>query len=170
MQRRTFLSILTGAAGALAAVIAGAPLLGQILSPLRRTVKTGADTWLGLGTLESYPVGQPTRVAVPVTVVDGWTTTTEQRAAWVVRSNETDVVVFTGACPHLGCSVKWREPTGQFECPCHDSGFSVDGTRKQGPARRGLDSLPCRVEGGSVEILWEDYAANVAEKHCLGGA
>ena len=170
MERRTFLSILTGAAGAVTAAIVGVPLLGQILSPLRRTARAAPDTWLGLGSVEAFPVGRPTRVSVPVTVVDGWTTTTEQRAAWVIRKDGGDVTVFTGACPHLGCSVKWREPTARFECPCHDSGFDADGARKAGPARRGLDTLPSRVEGGALEIQWEDYAANVADKRRLGGA
>jgi menaquinol-cytochrome c reductase iron-sulfur subunit len=170
MERRTVLSLLTGAAGALAAAIVAIPLVGPLLNPLRRAVRSSPNPWLALGALESFPIGQPTRVSVPVTITDGWTTTTEERAAWVLRQEPSGAVVFTGACPHLGCSVKWRGAASQFECPCHDSGFAADGARKAGPARRGLDALPSRVEGGRLEIQWEDYAANVAEKRALGGS
>jgi cytochrome b6-f complex iron-sulfur subunit len=56
-------------------------------------------------------------------------------------------------CPHLGCQVpplcdasKW------FECLCHGSKYSVLGEKRDGPASRGMDRFPIRLEDG-VYIL-----------------
>ena len=168
MQRRTFLSLLAGAVGAAAAAVAGIPVVGHVLAPLKRAGAGGEKPWLPLGPLTSFQRDAPTRVAVPVSVTDGWATTTEQRAAFVVRTGDAEAVVLSATCPHLGCGVKWKAEGGEFACPCHASGFALDGERKHGPARRGLDPLPVRVVGGDVEIQWVDYAANVAERRPIG--
>lgn len=55
-------------------------------------------------------------------------------------------------CPHLGCRVPFCERSGRFECPCHGSVFNRKGEYLEGPAPRGMDSFPVRVEDGVVLV------------------
>ena len=45
----------------------------------------------------------------------------------------------SAVCSHLGCTAKWNEGTGSFDCPCHGSVFDADGDVKSPPAPRALD-------------------------------
>lgn len=37
-------------------------------------------------------------------------------------------------CPHMGCALKWNSREHSWDCPCHGSRFSGNGTRLDGPA------------------------------------
>lgn len=52
-------------------------------------------------------------------------------------------------CTHLGCTVRWNEAETSWDCPCHGSRYSYDGTVLQGPAVRDLRriDLPLESEG-----------------------
>jgi nitrite reductase/ring-hydroxylating ferredoxin subunit len=49
----------------------------------------------------------------------------------------------SAVCPHMGCLVVWNQVERTWDCPCHGSRFSSDGTVMRGPAERDLD--PVRV-------------------------
>lgn len=59
----------------------------------------------------------------------------------VYRDNDNVLHTFSAVCPHLGCVVKWNADEKSFDCPCHGSRFSCDGTLVNGPARRDLTRL-----------------------------
>ncbi len=42
-------------------------------------------------------------------------------------------------CTHLGCITTWRPTERMFKCPCHGSGFRIDGVNVEGPAPRPLE-------------------------------
>ena len=44
-------------------------------------------------------------------------------------------------CPHMGCQLSWNAAERSWDCPCHGSRFSYDGTRLDPPAKR---DLPCK--------------------------
>jgi Rieske Fe-S protein len=50
--------------------------------------------------------------------------------------------------------VSWEQTRNRFSCPCHDSFFAPDGSRLSGPARRGLDALPTRVQNGKLQVQY----------------
>jgi glycine/D-amino acid oxidase-like deaminating enzyme/nitrite reductase/ring-hydroxylating ferredoxin subunit len=54
--------------------------------------------------------------------------------------------VLSARCPHLGCIVGWNEADRTWECPCHGSRFTAEGTLAQGPATADLErrDLPDR--------------------------
>ena len=44
----------------------------------------------------------------------------------------------TRRCPHLGCALKWNAAEHTWDCPCHGSRFTRDGTLIDNPATKDL--------------------------------
>lgn len=59
---------------------------------------------------------------------------------WIVRNEEGIYAIFA-KCTHLGCTPNWLATDGKFKCPCHGSGFTIDGINFEGPAPRALERL-----------------------------
>jgi cytochrome b6-f complex iron-sulfur subunit len=72
-------------------------------------------------------------------------------------------------CPHLGCTVPWKEndpvmggppssgdtsfaDKGRFNCPCHGSLYNRYGQIVQGPAPRPMDRFGVRIDGNKVLV------------------
>jgi cytochrome b6-f complex iron-sulfur subunit len=69
-----------------------------------------------------------------------------------VTSANGGLVALFQKCPHLGCRVPFCESSGRFECPCHGSIYNIRGEYIGGPAPRGMDRFPIRIQGGSVMV------------------
>jgi cytochrome b6-f complex iron-sulfur subunit len=57
---------------------------------------------------------------------------------WVVRRPDRLFVIY-GKCTHLGCTPNWIESENKFKCPCHGSGYDMEGRNFEGPAPRPMD-------------------------------
>ena len=57
------------------------------------------------------------------------------------RDKDGTLHVRSAVCPHLGCIVAWNEAEGTWDCPCHGSRFSGDGTVIGGPAESDLKKI-----------------------------
>ncbi len=44
-------------------------------------------------------------------------------------------------CTHMGCELSWNEAEKTWDCPCHGSRFSYDGTVLEGPAVKDLNEI-----------------------------
>jgi menaquinol-cytochrome c reductase iron-sulfur subunit len=133
------------------------PALGYLLVP--RDSGQGEDSWTDAGSLDSLPLGRPVELSLHRERRDGWKKTLEKTTAWVLR-REQGVVAYGPQCTHLGCGYRWTEDE-EFVCPCHDTGFTIDGEVSRGPAPRPLDRYDVRIEGGRIwlgEIREADQA------------
>lgn len=52
---------------------------------------------------------------------------------WVVNDGER-IFAVSVVCTHLGCTPLWMENDRKFKCPCHGSGFTMQGINFEGPA------------------------------------
>jgi cytochrome b6-f complex iron-sulfur subunit len=62
-------------------------------------------------------------------------------------------------CPHLGCTVPWRESftwedtQGWYRCPCHGSTYTKSGIRVFGPAARSMDTMAIEIDdAGNITV------------------
>lgn len=85
---------------------------------------------------------------MPVGTVDG---RHKKDGVWLVRLPDRLVAVST-ACTHLGCILNWLPSERKFKCPCHGSGFALDGANTEGPAPRPMDRFGISVEDGLVVV------------------
>ncbi len=71
---------------------------------------------------------------------------------WIVHLSSGKLVAVSTICTHLGCIPNWLSNDSKFKCPCHGSGFTVDGINFEGPAPRPLERLKIYREGEFVMI------------------
>jgi hypothetical protein len=104
VPRRGFLSILAAAGGAALAAVGGLPLLGSLLSPLRRGAGEGPG-FVPVARLSGLPEGRPVRVAVVAERRDVWwrEPAVALGAAWLVRRGR-EVRAFSASCPRRASS------------------------------------------------------------------
>lgn len=68
-------------------------------------------------------------------------------AAW--RSPQGELFAVSPVCTHLGCKVHWNSAQTSWDCPCHGSRFSPDGTVLEGPALAPLARRHLRLAQGA---------------------
>jgi len=55
------------------------------------------------------------------------------------RDKNNQLHLVDAKCTHMGCIVKWNNDEKSWDCPCHGSRFSYNGTVLNGPANEPLD-------------------------------
>lgn len=63
------------------------------------------------------------------------------KKAGAYRDMEGNLFIVDTTCKHLGCEVHWNSAEKTWDCPCHASRYSFDGTVIEGPALKPLDRL-----------------------------
>jgi cytochrome b6-f complex iron-sulfur subunit len=80
----------------------------------------------------------------------------EEFGVWLVHGEyrgQSQIYALRTVCTHLGCITIWQESEGKFKCPCHGSGFYVDGINFEGPAPRPLERYAIGIaDDGQLEI------------------
>jgi cytochrome b6-f complex iron-sulfur subunit len=92
------------------------------------------------------------KVTLPESLAAGQAFVPPGRSVAVYR-DEAGVYAISLVCTHLGCIVK--SAADGFECPCHGSRFTADGSVAKGPAPRALPWRQVSVSGGAY-IVDED--------------
>jgi ubiquinol-cytochrome c reductase iron-sulfur subunit len=159
-NRRDFLFLATGAAGAVLGVTAVVPLVSQ-LAPDAQTIAAGAPIEFDLGPVaEGQAVKlfwrgklifvrnrtkkeiEDARNVAVASLPDS-----EADQARVKAGKEQWLIVF-GSCTHLGCIPGGSAPGevrgdfGGWYCPCHGSHYDTSGRIRKGPAPKNLPVPP----------------------------
>ncbi len=154
--RKAVIWALSGAAGIVTAV----PALRFIINaqPLSGLV------WSKVGDVGPLPVDSPVSMNFEMRSTEAYMHQMVLHDVWVVRRSAGGFAVFSPICPHLGCHYKWDPEMAHFECPCHGSVFTIDGRVIAGPAPRPLDTLPYRIENGTLYVKWERFQVGIPKK------
>ena len=73
---------------------------------------------------------------------------------WVVREAN-KLYVGLLVCTHLGCTPDWKEAENKFKCPCHGSGYYMNGVNFEGPTPRPLERFRVYVDPADG-FVWVD--------------
>jgi menaquinol-cytochrome c reductase iron-sulfur subunit len=149
INRREFIKLTTAAVGTLIGAAIGLPAITYLIDPALKMTK--ADAWIPLGKLETFETGKPSLVSFTRSKVNGWEKTVNSYGVFVIKQSDTNFLVLSNKCTHLGCSVNWKDDRQEFICPCHDAQFGQDGSVRGGPPPRPLESFSgdrLKVEDG----------------------
>ena len=152
MSRRALLAKIGLFFNGVIGVALGVPIIGYLLSPVIREKKAGYDSWLSLGELTKFPVGETRLATYRNPVVTSWDGQTGDIACWVRNIDGQSFQVFAINCAHLGCPVRWFAQSSLFLCPCHGGAYYQDGSRASGPPERGLFQYQYKIEDGKLCI------------------
>jgi menaquinol-cytochrome c reductase iron-sulfur subunit len=164
--RRAFFARIAETAAACVAVLFAIPFVRYLFYPV--SVIGASNGWTNIGS-DTYFTSLTAPVARWITVSqnDGWLQSQSKKAIYITKDAQGQVEALSAVCPHLGCTVQWRQRRRQFICPCHGSIFAPDGARIAGPAPRGMDSLPIQVQNGNLLVKYEDFQQLLPTKEVL---
>lgn len=149
ISRRQLLNFLSGAVVATTASGALYPA-AKFFVPSKEGNKDGsiiAKDILGHPIPASQLLEEPTGTRVLVAGLAG-----EPTYLTVVEDRKLDKIGIIDSCTHLGCTFPWNPNDNQFQCPCHGSLYSADGSVVRGPAPLPLKLVQVRVEENLVWI------------------
>lgn len=138
--RRRFLLWAAGASLGASAVFIGATVIHAMVPPTRSVGGRKNAGRLVVARLSDLQVNKPRL------------TEYGQDPIFVVKTSATQAVVFGAACPHVGCDLVFNERTNEFDCPCHNSTFTLRGERLQGPALRNMLSADVELVNGDIVV------------------
>lgn len=75
----------------------------------------------------------------------------KENRTWIVRTADR-IYALSGRCTHLGCTPAWLSADGKFKCPCHGSGFRLNGVNFEGPAPRALERFRIWTASGNIMV------------------
>lgn len=91
---------------------------------------------------KQWRVGRTADFGVPQMVDESFKRTPAgSEGFWLVNLQPTEnkLVAISTICTHLGCIPAWLAGDQKFKCPCHGSGYYIDGVNFEGPTPRPLE-------------------------------
>lgn len=166
-SRRSYLGWLMGLCTAGVGAFLALPVVRFTMYPLR--TRTAETNWSDVGPISDFSsLAAPIQRSITVEQVDGWRKIVSEKIVYVAKDSSSKLQVLSAVCPHLGCSVQWRDSKHQFGCPCHGAEFSPSGVKKAGPAPRGMDALQSKIEKGRLLVKYEYFRQLVPTKEVIG--
>ncbi len=167
VARRSYLGWLVTLCTAGVGAVLSVPLIRFSLYPLR--AQTTQVNWSDAGPISDFAsLSAPAQRSITVEQVDGWRKTVSEKVVYVTNSPTPQLQVLSAVCPHLGCSVQWRDSKHEFECPCHAATFAPDGSKLGGPTPRGMDTLETKIRNGHLMVRYQYFRQLVPTKEVIG--
>lgn len=166
ISRRSFFGslLLIGSAGM--GAILSVPVLRYVLYPLY--AKSSKSIWSAVGKMTKFRnLSKPVITQLDLKQLDGWREVDSSETVYVTNSEKGELQVLSSICPHMGCTIAWREGQHDFYCPCHGSVFEADGKHVSGPSPRGMDPLPNKTEDDNLLVKFEYFRENVPNREVL---
>lgn len=137
VTRRGFLNTLSaGWAMFGAACAAGGALMGRFMAP---NVLFEPPQTFKAGFPGDYEIG----------LHENWK---DKHGVWLGRTTE-GFYALSVVCTHLGCTPNYLAAETKIKCPCHGSGFKLDGINFEGPAPRPLERYKISLaEDGQILV------------------
>ena len=151
LSRRDFIKMTTATVGAIIGAAIGLPAIDYLIDPALKSSST--DACIPLGKLDAFEIGKPTLATFNRSTVNGWEKSVNSYGVFVLRTSDTETLVLSNKCTHLGCHVNWNTDKQEFICPCHDAQFGINGEVLGGPPPRPLDRFSgdqLKVEDGTL--------------------
>jgi Rieske Fe-S protein len=140
ITRRRFLVWAAGASLGASAVFIGATVIQAMVPPSRSVDGRKNAGRVAVARLSELQLGEPRLAEYG------------QDSVFVVKTSGTKALVFSAACPHVGCTLSFNKQSDKFVCPCHKSTFALDGHRLKGPAPRGMIAAVSEIVNGEVIV------------------
>jgi Rieske Fe-S protein len=140
VDRRGFLVWAAAASLGASLVFIGATVIQAMVPPSRSVDGKKNAGRLVVARMSDLKVNEPRR------------TDYGEDTVYVVKTSNTEALVFDAACPHMGCELSFNEQSNEFDCPCHQSVFTIGGVRLKGPAPRNMISAVSEVVDGEVVV------------------
>ena len=150
IDRRQFMSWVTGAISAIIGLGLGIPAIAYIVGPSLKKEET--QSWINLGSISKVELGTPSLFKTKIQRQTGWIVNEEQISVFVLTENGRDFLAMSNICTHLGCRIRWIDDREEFFCPCHNGVFDKDGRIVSGPVPRPLDRFETKVENGQLFV------------------
>lgn len=152
ISRRGLLLKLSLFLNGIVGIFLAVPIIRYLLSPVTGAKESSYESWLTLGSLVQFPVGETRLATYKSPVRTAWDGVTGDIACWVRNIDGRSFQVFAINCAHLGCPVRWFPQSSLFMCPCHGGAYYPDGSRASGPPERGLFQYQYKIEDGNLLI------------------
>jgi Rieske Fe-S protein len=141
-------------------------MLGAAFRFLQPRNSEAPAKWINVAPLSELKGDKPLTRQVTVEHIGGWAKVPEKHSVYVLPAKGNQVL--SAVCPHEGCEVAWQADANNFACPCHESSFGADGSRLRGPASRGLDPVPTRMQNGTLQVQDQYFLDNSEERITRG--
>jgi Rieske Fe-S protein len=155
LSRRDFVKGVAVITGTLIGAGLILPGLDFLISPGLKVKE--AEKWIPVGPLNNYEIGIPKLFNFNLSEVNGWEKTILSFGAFVIRKDETNILVLSNICTHLACRVSWHPDIQNYVSPCHNGHFDMVGNVLSGPPPRPLDEFVTKIEDGNLFIQYPPY-------------
>ncbi len=81
------------------------------------------------------------------------------RPALLVMTPTGEYRAFTAVCPHLNCTVQYREDRSQIWCACHNGMFDLSGQVISGPPPKGLEQFEVVIHETEIFVSQKPVTA-----------